>query len=66
MKAWRMILSGVGDGFFNMALDEALLISCQRDASPPVVRLYQWNPAAVSLGYFQPVSKTVASADGKA
>ena len=59
MKTWRMILSGAGDGFFNMALDEALLISCQQGSSPPVIRLYQWNPPAVSLGYFQSAGKAV-------
>jgi len=59
MKTWRMIFSGASDGFFNMALDEALLISCQQGASTPVLRLYQWNPPAVSLGYFQSTKRAV-------
>jgi lipoate-protein ligase A len=59
MKMWRMILSGTNDAFFNMALDEALLISCQKGFSPPVLRLYQWKPPAVSIGYFQSAGKTV-------
>jgi lipoate-protein ligase A len=59
MKYWRMILSGASDAFFNMALDEALLVSCNRDISPPVVRLYQWNPPAVSIGYSQLAERTV-------
>jgi lipoate-protein ligase A len=33
-----------------MAVDEALL----REVSEPVLRLYEWNVPAVSLGYFQP------------
>lgn len=33
----------------NMAVDEALL----RSSSPPTLRLYGWQPHAVSLGYFQ-------------
>ena len=33
-----------------MAVDEALL----REVREPVLRLYEWNVPAVSLGYFQP------------
>jgi lipoate-protein ligase A len=35
-----------------MAIDEALL----REVSEPVLRLYEWNVPAVSLGYFQPAA----------
>ena len=59
MNAWRLILSGANDAFLNMALDEALLLSCQKGLSPPVLRLYQWSPPAVSMGYFQPAARTV-------
>jgi len=44
-----------------MALDEALLLSCQKGDSPPILRLYLWNPPAVSIGYSQSVEKTVDS-----
>ena len=38
----------------NMALDAALLRSAdQSPASPPVVRIYQWDNPTLSLGYFQ-------------
>jgi lipoyl(octanoyl) transferase len=33
-----------------MAVDEALL----REIQEPVLRIYEWNVAAISLGYFQP------------
>jgi len=59
MKRWRVIFTGANDAFFNMALDEALLLSCQKRASPPVLRLYLWKPPAVSMGYFQSAEKTV-------
>ncbi len=59
MDAWRLILSGANDGYFNMALDEALLFSCRQELSPPVVRLYGWNPPAVSIGYSQCALKAV-------
>ncbi|MCK4404317.1 MAG: lipoate--protein ligase family protein [candidate division Zixibacteria bacterium] len=59
MKRWRVIFTGANDAFFNMALDEALLLSCQKGDSPPVLRLYLWKPPAVSMGYFQSAEKTV-------
>lgn len=37
----------------NMALDEALLRSFDPDSSQPVLRLYGWEPPALSLGRFQ-------------
>ncbi len=42
-----------------MALDEALLNSVAAGCSHPVLRLYRWDPAAVSLGYFQRGSRVV-------
>lgn len=41
------------DGPTNMARDEALLTSVGAGTSPPTLRLYQWDPPTVSLGYFQ-------------
>lgn len=36
-----------------MAIDEALLRSFDPGSSPPVLRLYGWNPPTLSLGRFQ-------------
>lgn len=36
-----------------MAIDEALLRSFYSESSMPVLRLYSWNPPALSLGRFQ-------------
>lgn len=36
-----------------MAIDRALLALHANGKSPPTLRLYQWRPPAVSLGYFQ-------------
>ncbi|UCE62284.1 MAG: hypothetical protein JSU63_11335 [Phycisphaerales bacterium] len=41
------------DGPTNMARDEALLKSVGEGASPATLRLYQWDPPTISLGYFQ-------------
>ncbi len=49
-RAWRLLRTGAGAPDFNMALDEALL----RGGGAPALRLYAWNPPALSLGWFQP------------
>ena len=48
---WRLIDSGNNDAFYNMAVDEALM----KLSKVPILRFYSWNPAAVSLGYFQSI-----------
>ncbi len=50
---WRMLKTEPLPGALNMALDEVLLHSVQAGTSPPVVRLYRWQPQTVSLGYGQ-------------
>jgi lipoyl(octanoyl) transferase len=52
MADWRVIYTGFSDGYYNMALDEALLENFA-EGSAPVLRLYGWEPAAVSVGRFQ-------------
>jgi lipoate-protein ligase A len=49
----RVLQDGALNGPTNMARDEALLIRVGRSESPPTLRLYQWNPPTISLGYFQ-------------
>ncbi len=45
------------DGPINMARDESLMTRVGRGESPPTLRLYQWNPPTISLGYFQPYAE---------
>jgi lipoate-protein ligase A len=52
-ELWRLARTGPLPGALNMALDEALLNAVGAGRSRPVLRLYRWRPAAVSLGYFQ-------------
>ncbi|MHC4844653.1 MAG: lipoate--protein ligase family protein [Planctomycetota bacterium] len=52
MGAWRLLRDGAGTPALNMAVDEALLRGADRR---PVLRLYAWEPAALSLGWFQPM-----------
>ncbi|MBK8913868.1 MAG: lipoate--protein ligase family protein [Phycisphaerales bacterium] len=49
------------DGPENMARDECLLHD--RALQPAVLRLYEWSPATLSLGYFQRIADARALAD---
>ncbi|MGV8040515.1 MAG: biotin/lipoate A/B protein ligase family protein [Thermoanaerobaculaceae bacterium] len=51
---WRLIVDGALRGALNMAVDEALVEAVDRGDSPPVLRLYRWEPACLSLGFAQP------------
>ncbi|MDT8441827.1 MAG: biotin/lipoate A/B protein ligase family protein [Desulfuromonadales bacterium] len=52
-RRWRLIRSGRLSGAMNMALDEALLEAVASGASGPLLRLYGWQPATLTLGYAQ-------------
>ena len=56
---WRLIVTTPLSGAENMAIDEALLRSFDPILSPPVLRLYGWNPPALSLGRFQKAAEVL-------
>ncbi|MDR2110139.1 MAG: lipoate--protein ligase family protein [Spirochaetaceae bacterium] len=56
---FRLLYTGLHDGFYNMGLDEAILEGVSRGESPPTLRLYGWSPPAVSVGYFQGLEEEV-------
>ena len=53
MMNWRIINSGLADAASNMAIDEAILLAHSAGKVPLTLRFYGWQPAAISLGYFQ-------------
>lgn len=53
MRVWRYLDTGAGAAANNMAVDEVLVRSVASGESLPVLRLYGWDPPAVSLGYAQ-------------
>jgi lipoate-protein ligase A len=53
-SSWRFIDSGSNDAFYNMAVDEMLFHTFGTLSESPVLRIYNWHPPAISLGYFQP------------
>ncbi len=58
-KEWRLLRTGPLSGALNMALDEALFEAVAAGRSAPVLRLYRWKPAALTLGYAQQGARVV-------
>ncbi|MFZ6018387.1 MAG: lipoate--protein ligase family protein [Chloroflexota bacterium] len=54
-SVWRLIKTPPAPGAWNMALDESILQFVAAGKSLPVLRLYAWEPACLSLGYAQPI-----------
>ncbi|WEG13739.1 biotin/lipoate A/B protein ligase family protein [Pullulanibacillus sp. KACC 23026] len=54
-EKWAFLDTGVLTPSMNMAVDEALLIWHSQGLLPPVLRFYEWQPAGLSVGYFQRV-----------
>ena len=58
-ETWNFINTGSHDPYYNMAMDEALLNFVSRGEIDPVVRFYTWDPATLSVGYFQRLKKEI-------
>ncbi|OIJ16854.1 octanoyltransferase [Anaerobacillus alkalilacustris] len=58
-ETWNFINSGKCSPAYNMALDEALLEWHSEDKIRPTIRFYGWEPATLSIGYFQKVEKEI-------
>ena len=58
-ETWYFLNSGYCSPSFNMACDEALLQWQSEGLIPPVVRFYNWNPATLSIGYFQKAKEEI-------
>ncbi|MDQ3848742.1 MAG: lipoate--protein ligase family protein [Thermoproteota archaeon] len=52
----RTLETGYNDAALNMAIDEVLI---ENGEETPVLRIYGWRPAAVSIGYFQSMKEEV-------
>lgn len=58
-KEWRVINTGVNNGYTNMAIDEAIMTGVNQGMVPPTLRFYRWAPPAVTIGYFQDVHREI-------
>src|SRR3989304_9356626 len=53
MQTWRIIDTGKHNGYYNMAVDEAIAIAVREGRVPTTLRFYTWDPPCISIGYFQ-------------
>ncbi len=61
-KKVRLLLTQHNTGAWNMAVDEAVLEAVAAKKQIPTLRLYGWNPSAVTIGYFQSLQEEVDTA----
>lgn len=59
MNNWRFIKTAVNSCALNMALDEACMNAVREGTVLPTMRLYRWQPSAISIGYFQSLKREV-------
>ncbi|MFW9946498.1 MAG: biotin/lipoate A/B protein ligase family protein [Candidatus Odinarchaeota archaeon] len=59
MEKWRFIPLQIRNGYWNMALDEAILNSVINKKSHYTIRFYKWKPSTISIGLNQSFSAEV-------
>jgi lipoate-protein ligase A len=59
MNNWRLLIDPPKSGLENMAVDEAILHSCNQGLSQPTFRLYEWSKPTLSIGCFQKDDKII-------
>jgi lipoyl(octanoyl) transferase len=58
LKVWRLLIDGARCGADNMARDEALA-RCAGNDAPAALRLYSFDPPAITIGRFQKVPSVI-------
>lgn len=58
MSSWRLIIDK-GSVYWNMAVDEAMLLLRDKEAIPNTLRIYVFSPSAVTFGYFQKIRDAI-------
>ena len=56
---WRLLNYRSTSASENMAIDEAVLLETIHHNKPPTLRFYGWGRPAVSIGYFQELTKEI-------
>lgn len=59
MQKWRVIKNSTYSGAMNMAIDEAIMTAYREGKSKPTLRFYTWEPACLTIGYFQKLEKEI-------
>ena len=55
----RLIDSGYNDAYTNMAIDESIMTMVSKGKVPATLRFFGWKPPAISIGYFQALTREV-------
>ena len=53
METWRFLPLEIRNGYWNMALDEAILNAVIEKKSPNTLRFFKWNPPTATIGQNQ-------------
>ena len=56
-EVWDLWQDESHSAYDNMAMDEALMLTVEKRGRP-ILRLYEWGPDSVSIGYVQKISKS--------
>lgn len=59
MEKWRFLPYRVYSPAENMAIDEAIMQLHREKKNLPTLRFYGWEPATLSIGYFQRVDREI-------
>ncbi|KKK40950.1 MAG: Octanoyltransferase LipM [Candidatus Lokiarchaeum sp. GC14_75] len=59
MKAWRSLPLEIRNGYWNMALDEAILNMAINRKSLNTLRFYKWDPSTASIGRNQSLNNEI-------
>jgi lipoate-protein ligase A len=59
MEAWRFLPIETRNGYWNMALDEAILKAVTEKKSPNTLRFFKWDPSTINIGRNQSLSDEV-------
>jgi len=59
-KNWRLIVSEKSSGYYNMALDEAILLDYSQQ-KVPTLRIYGWERPFLTVGYNQDIKEVLNS-----
>ncbi len=57
--AWRLLLTGLGNPYMNMAIDESILFHRSTGENLPTIRFYGWSIPTISIGYFQAIEEEI-------
>ncbi len=59
IEHWRLLPLEIRNGYWNMALDEAILKAVIEKKSPSTIRFFKWNPSTINIGRNQSLSDEV-------